>query len=277
MDFVKVRALSLWRLILCIQTRDFWKDFSNNSNDPLSLAFLNQSLDWFKTVFIFLQERSSSTALFSGLSRSFALASMGIHRFCRLKPLSLSYLTLSLVSSLTRNFQMMSYFGLRWEVGITAVLLGVIFLPSLSQPWLANLGLPLILAVVGYHAISLSGNYPVSPKAIDWGGIKLIYLGYGHRLFLGFLVTCQTCHLAWLSTVFLSLEPVEAFQGSTGEFWGQCWTLVSLSMPSLFRHTSEEGEINATIWWMLIDLSSMVGQVIRKSVAAKTGFALSSG
>ena len=104
----------------------------------------------------------------------------------------------------------------------------------------------------GYHAIFIVGNYPVFAQS-HWLGTKIYLSWLWPQAFLGFLVTCQTCHRAWLSTESQSLEPVGGLSRVYRRILG---TMVGLgaSLPRLcpysFRHTSEEGEINATIWWM---------------------------
>ena len=116
----------------------------------------------------------------------------------------------------------------RWEVGITVLLVFLashfiaLFISALVGK--SEITSVILAVVVGIMQFSLSGTILSLPKAIDWVQ-KFIYLGYGHKL-LGFLVTCQTCHLAWLSTgsLFLraSWRPFKGLQvnsGANGGLW----------------------------------------------------------
>ena len=153
MDFVKVLLgiVAFEGLILYIQDKGFLKDFETTRMTLFLLLFSTSLLIVVQNSIYISKERSVlNRDFFSGLSRSaFALASMGIHAFFAVwKPLSLSYLTLSLVSSLTRNFQMLVIFLVPTvgKLGLQCSWFSWrrILLPSLSQPWLANLRLPLL-------------------------------------------------------------------------------------------------------------------------------------
>ena len=83
----------------------------------------------------------------------------------------------------------------------------------------------ILAVVVGIMQFSLSGTILSLPKAIDWVQ-KFIYLGYGHKLFgISSDLSDLPSSLAKYG-VPVPKSQLEAFQGSTGEFWGQCWTLV---------------------------------------------------
>ena len=146
MDFVEGSfwALSLRRLnSLYPRQRDFWKISKTTPNDPLSLAFLNQSLWlWFKTVFIFLRNARSSTVTFLrfGVVRPLPWLVWGFTPSLLFwKPLSfiLSYSVFSKFP-LTRNSRRWSYFLFLplGKVGITVLLISSrhIHCPPLSQP-----------------------------------------------------------------------------------------------------------------------------------------------
>ena len=153
MDFVKVLLgiVAFEGLILYIQDKGFLKDFETTRMTLFLLLFSTSLLIVVQNSIYISKERSVlNRDFFSGLSRSaFALASMGFTPSLLFwKPLSLSYLTLSLVSSLTRNFQMLVIFLVPTvgKLGLQCFWFSWprISLPSLSQPWLANLRLPLL-------------------------------------------------------------------------------------------------------------------------------------
>ena len=136
MDFIKVLLgiVAFEGLILYIQDKGFLKDFETTRMTLFLLLFSTSLLIVVQNSIYISKERSVlNRDFFSGLSRSaFALASMGIHA------LSLSYLTLSLVSSLTRNFQMLVIFLVPTvgKLGLQCSWFSWrrILLPSLSQP-----------------------------------------------------------------------------------------------------------------------------------------------
>ena len=138
MDFVKVLLgiVAFEGLILYIQDKGFLKDFETTRMTLFLLLFSTSLLIVVQNSIYISKERSVlNRDFFSGLSRSaFALA--------------LSYLTLSLVSSLTRNFQTLVIFLVPTvgKLGLQCSWFSWrhISLPSLSQPWLANLRLPLL-------------------------------------------------------------------------------------------------------------------------------------
>ena len=83
----------------------------------------------------------------------------------------------------------------------------------------------ILAVVVGIMQFSLSGTILSLPKAIDWVQ-KFIYLGYGHKLFgISSDLSDLPSSLAKYR-VPVPKSQLEAFQGSTGEFWGQWWALV---------------------------------------------------
>jgi len=126
MDFVKVLLgiVAFEGLILYIQDKGFLKDFETTRMTLFLLLF--------------------STSLLIVVQNSIYISKERLFW----KPLSLSYLTLSLVSSLTRNFQMLVIFLVPTvgKLGLQCSWFSWrrILLPSLSQPWLANLRLPLL-------------------------------------------------------------------------------------------------------------------------------------
>ena len=117
----------------------------------------------------------------------------------------------------------------RWEVGITVLLVFLashfiaLFISALVGK--SEITSVILTVVVGIMQFSLSGTILSLPKAIDWVQ-KFIYLGYGHKL-LGFLVICPDLPSSLAKyRVPVPKSQLEAFQGSTGEFWGQWWALV---------------------------------------------------
>lgn len=153
MDFVKVLLgiVAFEGLILYIQDKGFLKDFETTRMTLFLLLFSTSLLIVFKTVFIFLRNARSSTVTFSQVwvVRPLPWLVWGFTPSLLFwKPLSLSYLTLSLVSSLTRNFQTLVIFLVPTvgKLGLQCSWFSWrhISLPSLSQPWLANLRLPLL-------------------------------------------------------------------------------------------------------------------------------------
>ena len=153
MDFVKVLLgiVAFEGLILYIQDKGFLKDFETTRMTLFLLLFSTSLLIVVQNSIYISKERSVlNRDFFSGLSRSaFALAVWGFTPSLLFwKLLSLSYLTRSLVSSLTRSFQTLVIFLVPTvgKLGLQCFWFSWrrILLPSLSQPWLANLRLPLL-------------------------------------------------------------------------------------------------------------------------------------
>ena len=117
----------------------------------------------------------------------------------------------------------------RWEVGITVLLVFLashfiaLFISALVGK--SEITSVILAVVVGIMQFSLSGTILSLPKAIDWVQ-KFIYLGYGHKLFgISSDLSDLPSSLAKYG-VPVSKSQLEAFQGSTGDFWGQWWALV---------------------------------------------------
>ena len=117
----------------------------------------------------------------------------------------------------------------RWEVGITVLLVFLashfiaLFISALVGK--SEITSVILAVVVGIMQFSLSGTILSLPKAIDWVQ-KFIYLGYGHKLFgISSDLSDLPSSLAKYR-VPVPKSQLEAFQGSTGEFWGQWWALV---------------------------------------------------
>ena len=153
MDFVKVLLgiVAFEGLILYIQDKGFLKDFETTRMTLFLLLFSTSLLIVVQNSIYISKERSVlNRDFFSGLSRSaFALASMGIHAFFAVLETIVFILSYSVFSKFfDKEFPDAGHiFGsYRWEVGITDSWFSWrrILLPSLSQPWLANLRLPLL-------------------------------------------------------------------------------------------------------------------------------------
>ena len=210
MDFVKVLLgiVAFEGLILYIQDKGFLKDFETTRMTLFLLLFSTSLLIVVQNSIYISKERSVlNRDFFSGLSRSaFALASMGIHAFFAVLETIVFILSYSVFSKFfDKEFPDAGHiFGsYRWEVGITVIL----------------------AVIVGIMQFSLSGTILSLPKAIDWVQ-KFIYLGYGHKLFgISSDLSDLPSSLAKYH-VPVPKSQLEAFQGSTGEFWGQWWALV---------------------------------------------------
>ena len=153
MDFVKVLLgiVAFEGLILYIQDKGFLKDFETTRMTLFLLLFSTSLLIVVQNSIYISKERSVlNRDFFSGLSRSaFALASMGIHAFFAVLETIVFILSYSvLVSSLTKNFQTLVIFLVPTvgKLGLQCFWFSWlrISLPFLSQPWLANLRLPLL-------------------------------------------------------------------------------------------------------------------------------------
>ena len=221
MDFVKVLLgiVAFEGLILYIQDKGFLKDFETTRMTLFLLLFSTSLLIVVQNSIYISKERSVlNRDFFSGLSRSaFALASMGIHAFFAVLETIVFILSYSVFSSY------------RWEVGITVLLVFLashfiaLFISALVGK--SEITSVILAVVVGIMQFSLSGTILSLPKAIDWVQ-KFIYLGYGHKLFgISSDLSDLPSSLAKYG-VPVPKSQLEAFQGSTGEFWGQWWALV---------------------------------------------------
>ena len=196
---------------------------------------------------------------FSGLSRSaFALASMGIHAFFAVLETIVFILSYSVFSKffdkgISRRWSYFWFLPLgSWDYS-TPGFLGVAFYCPLylSLGWQITEITSVILAViVGIMQFSLSGTILSLPKAIDWVQ-KFIYLGYGHKLFgissdLSDLPSSLAKYGVPVPKSQLEAFPKGLEAGILGTMVDAIASLPRLC-PTLFRHTSEEGEINATI------------------------------
>ena len=120
----------------------------------------------------------------------------------------------------------------RWEVGITVLLVFLashfiaLFISALVGK--SEITSVILAVVVGIMQFSLSGTILSLPKAIDW--VQKLSILVMATSFLGFLVTCQTCHLVWLSTMFLSLRaswrPFKGLQANSGDNGGP-WCFIA--------------------------------------------------
>ena len=153
MDFVKVLLgiVAFEGLILYIQDKGFLKDFETTRMTLFLLLFSTSLLIVVQNSIYISKERSVlNRDFFSGLSRSaFALASMGIHAFFAVLETIVFILSYSVFSKFfdkefpdaghilvpTVGKLGLQCFWFSWRR---------ILLPSLSQPWLANLRLPLL-------------------------------------------------------------------------------------------------------------------------------------
>ena len=152
MDFVKVLLgiVAFEGLILYIQDKGFLKDFETTRMTLFLLLFSTSLLIVVQNSIYISKERSVlNRDFFSGLSRSaFALASMGIHAFFAVLETIVFILSYSVFSKLTRSFQTLVIFLVPTvgKLGLQCFWFSWrrILLPSLSQPWLANLRLPLL-------------------------------------------------------------------------------------------------------------------------------------
>ena len=142
MDFVKVLLgiVAFEGLILYIQDKGFLKDFETTRMTLFLLLFSTSLLIVVQNSIYISKERSVlNRDFFSGLSRSaFAWLVWGFTPSLLFwKPLSLSYLTLFLVSSLTKNFQTLVIFLVPTvgKLGLQCFWFSWrrILLPSLSQ------------------------------------------------------------------------------------------------------------------------------------------------
>ena len=153
MDFVKVLLgiVAFEGLILYIQDKGFLKDFETTRMTLFLLLFSTSLLIVVQNSIYISKERSVlNRDFFSGLSRSaFAWLVWDSRLLCCFGNHCLySYLTLFLVSSLTKNFQTLVIFLVPTvgKLGLQCFWFSWlrISLPFLSQPWLANLRLPLL-------------------------------------------------------------------------------------------------------------------------------------
>ena len=236
MDFVKVLLgiVAFEGLILYIQDKGFLKDFETTRMTLFLLLFSTSLLIVVQNSIYISKERSVlNRDFFSGLSRStFALLVWGFTPSLLFwKPLSLSYLTLSLVSSLTRNFQtLVIIFGsYRWEVGITVLLVFLashfiaLFISALvGKSEITSVILAVVVGIMHFRCRELSC---LCQKPLI-GYKNLSNLGYGHKLFgISSDLSDLPSSLAKYG-VPVPKSQLEAFQGSTGKFWGQWWALV---------------------------------------------------
>ena len=236
MDFVKVLLgiVAFEGLILYIQDKGFLKDFETTRMTLFLLLFSTSLLIVVQNSIYISKERSFlNRDFFSGLSRSaFALASMGIHAFFAVLETIVFILSYSVFSKFfDKEFPDAGHiFGsYRWEVGITVLLVFLashfiaLFISALVGK--SEITSVILAVVVGIMQFSLSGTILSLPKAIDWVQ-KFIYLGYGHKLFgISSDLSDLPSSLAKYH-VPVPKSQLEAFQGSTGEFWGQWWALV---------------------------------------------------
>ena len=225
MDFVKVLLgiVAFEGLILYIQDKGFLKDFETTRMTLFLLLFSTSLLIVVQNSIYISKERSVlNRDFFSGLSRSaFALASMGIHAFFAVLETIVFILSYSVFSKFfDKEFPDAGHiFGsYRWEVGITVLLVFLashfiaLFISALVGK--SEITSVILAVVVGIMQFSLS---------IGYKSLSILVMATS---FLGFLVTCQTCHLVWLSTMFLSLRAswrlfkvLQANSGDNGGPW----------------------------------------------------------
>ena len=184
---------------------------------------------------------------FSGLSRSaFALASMGIHAFFAVLETIVFILSYSVFSKFfDKEFPDAGHiFGsYRWESwdysapGFLGVAFIALFISALVGK--SEITSVILAVVVGIMQFSLSGTILSLPKAIDW--VQNLSILVMATSFLGFLVTCQTCHRAWLSTEYQSLRaswrPFKGLQANSGDNVALCFiaSFMPYSFSSHFR------------------------------------------
>lgn len=254
MDFVKVLLgiIVFEGLILYIQEKGFFESFEDTRMTLFLLLFSTSLLIVVQNSIYISKERSVlNRDFFSGLSRSaFALASMGIHAFFAFLETLVFVFSYSTFSKLfDKDFPdggqvLGSYL---WEVGLTVLLVFLashfiaLFISALVGK--SEITSVILAVVVGIMQFSLSGTILALPKAIDWVQ-RFIYLGYGHKLF------GMTSDLADLPSslakygVSVPKSQLEAFQGSTGDFWGQWGALLlhCLAYALLFFVTIQKKE-----------------------------------
>ena len=208
MDFVKVLLgiVAFEGLILYIQDKGFLKDFETTRMTLFLLLFSTSLLIVVQNSIYISKERSV-------LNRVFILSYSVFSKF------------------FDKEFPDAGHiFGsYRWEVGITVLLVFLashfiaLFISALVGK--SEITSVILAVVVGIMQFSLSGTILSLPKAIDWVQ-KFIYLGYGHKLFgISSDLSDLPSSLAKYR-VPVPKSQLEAFQGSTGEFWGQWWALV---------------------------------------------------
>ena len=236
MDFVKVLLgiVAFEGLILYIQDKGFLKDFETTRMTLFLLLFSTSLLIVVQNSIYISKERSVlNRDFFSGLSRSaFALASMGIHAFFAVLETIVFILSYSVFSKFfDKEFPDAGHiFGsYRWEVGITVLLVFLashfiaLFISALvGKSEITSVILAVVVGIMQFRCRELSCL--CQKPLIGYKNLSILVMAtsfFGISSDLSDLPSSLAKY-----GVPVPKSQLEAFQGSTGEFWGQWRALI---------------------------------------------------